>query len=176
MNESSFWHLIEISKNLRKNFSDQIDFLTKSLAKLPEQEIIDFEFRFREALVFSSSYEIMAASKIIIGYVSDDSFLYFRCRLIAEGKDFFYNANNNPDCIAENDIQDLEYEGEEMLYISDNAFVLKFGEDTNKDLPRDAANEYIDYNNWNDIKGEDWDENELPLKYPKLWSKYLMVT
>lgn len=172
MNELSFWKIIEQTKEKRRDFSHQIELITSSLVALEENHIIEFEYRLREILDSSAYYSLMAAAKIVTGFVSDDSFLYFRCRLIAEGKKFFYNAIENPDIIEKRDIQDLEYDGEDMLYVADNAFILKFGENTDKELPRDIAMDYLDYNNLQGIKGEDWVEEELPFKYPNLCRKY----
>ncbi len=172
MNEIVFWEIIEQSKEESRDFANQIDLLTNKLASLEEDEIIEFEYRFREALSKSTRYNIMAAVKIIDGYVSDDSFLYFRCRLIAEGKELFYESLKNSEAIAETNIEEHEFDGEEMLYVSDQAFVKKFGEDTDKELPRDVACNYLDYNLGEEIKGEDWKEEELPLKYPQLWKRY----
>lgn len=172
MNELIFWEIIEQSKEENRDFSHQVELLIAKLSSLNESEIIEFEYRFRETLLESARYNIMAAAKIINDYVSDDSFLYFRCRLIAEGKEFFYKAIENPEVITENNIHELEYGGEEMLYVSDHAFIKKFGEDTEKKLPRDIAFDYLNYDEGEEIKGEDWKEEELSFKYPKLWKRY----
>ncbi len=172
MNELVFWEIIEQSKEGSRDFSQQIELLTNKLSHLEESKIIEFEYRFREALLKSAQYSIMAAVKIINGYVSDDGFLYFRCRLIAEGKELFYKTIENPEVIAESDIQELEFGGEEMLYVADQAFMKKFGEDSEKELPRDVAFVYLNYDEGEEIKGEDWKEEELPIKYPELWKKY----
>ncbi|MEX1014949.1 MAG: DUF4240 domain-containing protein [Candidatus Paceibacterota bacterium] len=172
MNELVFWEIIEQSKEESRDFSHQIELLITKLSSLNESQIVEFEYRFREALSESARYNIMAAAKIINDYVSDDSFLYFRCRLIAEGKELFYNAIENPEVIAENNIQELEFGGEEMLYVADQTFIKRFGEDTDKELPRDLTFDYLNYDKVEEIKGEDWKEDELPLKYPKLWDIY----
>jgi hypothetical protein len=172
MKEIVFWELIEQSKEDSQDFSHQIELLITKLSSLNENQIIEFEYRFREALSESARYNIMAAAKIINDYVSDDSFLYFRCRLIAEGKELFYKAIENPEVIAENNIQEIEFGGEEMLSVTDQAFFKKLGEDTEKELPRDIAFDYLNYDEGEEIKGEDWKEEELPFKYPKLWKRY----
>lgn len=172
MNELVFWEIIEQSKEESSGFSHQIELLTNKLSLLEESEINQFEYRFREALSKSARYNIMAAAKIVNDYVSDDSFLYFRCRLIAEGKELFHKAIENPEVIAKSNIQELEFGGEEMLYIADQAFIKKFGEDTEKELPRDIAFNYMNYDEGEELKGEDWKEEELPFKYPELWKRY----
>lgn len=172
MTDVVFWEIIEQSKEESQNYSKQIEALTNKIASLEENEIIEFEFRFREALSKSAHYNVMAAAKIINGFVSDDSFLYFRCRLIAEGKELFFEAIENPEVIADADIKELDFSGEDMLYIADNAFLKKFGDETEKALPRDVAFDYFNYDEGEEIKGEDWKEEELPIKYPNLWKRY----
>ncbi len=172
MNKKVFWEIIEQSKEESENFSHQVKLLISKLSQLEESRIISFEYRLREVISELARYNIMAVAKIVNDYVSDDSFLYFRCRLIAEGKEFLYKVIENPDIIAEYDIQDLELGGEEMLYIADHAFIKKFGEDTEKELPRDVAFDYLNYDGFEEIKGEDWKEEDLPVKYPELWNRY----
>lgn len=172
MNELVFWEIIEQSREESRDFLHQIELLINKISFLEESKIIEFEYRLREALLKSARYNIMAAAKIVNSYVSDDSFLYFRCRLIAEGKEIFHKAMENPEVIAKSNIQELEFGGEEMLYVADQAFIKKFGEDTEKELPRDKAFDYLNYDEGNEIKGEDWKEEELPFKYPELWKRY----
>jgi len=172
MNEIAFWEIIEQSKEESRDFSHQIELLINKLSSLEESKIVEFEYRIREALSKSAQYNIMAAAKIVNDYVSDDSFLYFRCRLIAEGKELFYKAIENPEIIAKSNIQELEFGGEEMLYVADQAFIKKFGEYAEKELPRDIAFDYLNYNEGEEIRGEDWKEEELPFKYPELWKRY----
>lgn len=172
MNDIVFWEIIEQSKEESRDFSHQINLLINMLSLLEESKIIEFEYRFKEALSKSARYTILAAAKIINDYVSDDSFLYFRCRLIAEGKELFHKAIENPEVIAKSNIQELEFGGEEMLYITDHAFIMKFGEDTEMELPRDKAFDYLNYDDGIEIEGENWKEEELPSKYPELWKRY----
>jgi hypothetical protein len=132
MQVDDFWNLIE--KNRAKN-GDDFDAITNDLSGRDEQEIIDFECRLRELLFKSYHYDIMAIQKIVEGYVSDDSFLYFRCKLILYGRSIFENAINVADDLVKK-IDAMAY-GEGLLYIADRAFISKFGEHTDKTLPRD---------------------------------------
>lgn len=64
-------------------------------------------------------------------------------------------------------------DGEALLYVADNAFLSKFGEETEKILPRDYASEIIDYDGDDyPVEGDDWEEADLPGRYPKLWDIY----
>lgn len=170
MKERIFWEIIEQSKEKRKDFEHQSEILIDKLSQLSEKEIVGFEFTFREMLAKSCHNNILAAANIIEGYVNDDSLLYFRCRLLAEGKDFYFKAIEDPDYMADNLIQDTD--GELMLSVADKAFIKKFGETTDKELPREAASNYYNYDEGEEILGEEWDEETLPKRYPKLWERY----
>lgn len=170
MKEVIFWEILEQSKEKRKDFENQAEILIDKLSQLSEKEIVGFEFTFREMLAKSCHYNVLAAAKIIDGYVNDDSFLYFRCRLLAEGKDFYFKVIENSDYIADNPVYDTD--GELMLTIADTAFIKKFGENIDLELPRDAAMPYMNYDEGEEMSGKSWEENNLPQKYPKLWGKY----
>jgi hypothetical protein len=170
MKEMIFWEIIEQSKEERRDFEHQAEILIDKLSQLSEKEITGFEFAFREMLAKSCHYNILAAARIIESYVNDDNLLYFRCRLLAEGKDFYYKAIEDPDYIADNLFKDTD--GELMLSVADKAFIKKFGENTEKELPREAALSYYNYDEGEEIFGEEWDEEALPKKYPKLWERY----
>ena len=77
MNIKEFWKLIESSKS--SNQQDFLDNLKKQLYALDNKEIILFEEILRELIIKADHYNVMAAEKIIEGWVSDDPYLYFRC-------------------------------------------------------------------------------------------------
>lgn len=168
----AFWELIEKSRVESQNdFNRQIEVITDKLSKKGEQDIIGFECTLREMLMRANHYNVMAVQKIIEGSVHDDSFLYFRCKLILYGRITFENAINNPNYIFER--IDPLVSGEPLLTVADTAFKVKFGEHTDKDLPRDYASKVIDYDLNNDpVKGNDWEERELIKRYSKLWKAY----
>ncbi len=169
--KTKFWEIIENSKKHGTNFDNRLEYMISSLASEPETGILDFEKSLRKALLDSSNYDVMAVLYLIDGSVSDDSFLYFRCRLIAEGRGLFTKIIQNADVLAETEI-DYIYLGEGMLYVADEAFKRKFGSQTDKELPRDVCADYLDYNIGYEISGEDWDEGDLPSRFPKLVAKY----
>ncbi len=171
MDTKTFWNLIEDSKTKSKTIDQQIEYITLTLSRLEEQTIIDFEFRFREALDELHTYSMLATANIILGYISDDRFLYFRCGLIAHGRPFVSEILKTPDYLIHANIDTLE-NGEGFLYITDNAFIRKFGQASDKTLPRDIAESYLDYDGYSEKKGTDWNEENLPDLYPKLWAKY----
>ena len=67
------------------------------------------------------------------GYVSDDTFLYFRCAVMLQGKDAYYTLLKSTDDYGKYLVND--YWGEGLLFVSDDAFQennMNFNED---DLP-----------------------------------------
>jgi hypothetical protein len=118
----------------------------------------------------ANHYNVMAVQKIIEGDVSDDSFLYFRCRIILYGRITFENAINNPNSVAER--IDTTITDELLLTATDMAFKRKFGDGTDKVLPRDYASGIINYDAAHPIQGTNWLDSDLPKKYSKLWRMY----
>lgn len=172
MDEIVFWEIIEQSKDERDSYQNQIQILIEKLCSLDEESIIGFEYTLRTILEKSAHYNILAASRIMHGVVSNDHFLYLRCRLILEGREFYFSVIDNPQIIVDSEIPGIEYSGEEVLSIADLAFIKKFGETTDKDLPRSIAGGYLNYDEMELIKGDIWEEEELSSKYPRLWNYY----
>jgi hypothetical protein len=134
MQENIFWDLIECARVESKgNFNKQYEITRDKLSKKSEDEIIGFECTLRELIKKAYHYNVMAAQKIIESNVSDDSFLYFRCKLILYGRITFENAINNPNCIVE--YIDSKISGEPLLTVADEAFRMKFGEENTRVLP-----------------------------------------
>jgi hypothetical protein len=172
ISEFFFWELIEKARaDSQGNFYDQMQIVTTRLSKRDEREIIGFECMLRDLLMRAYHYNVMAVQKIVEGSVSDDSFLYFRCKLILYGRMTFENAINNPNNIFER--IDPTFSGEPLLLVADTAFKMKFGADTEKVLPRDYASELIDYDFGEyEVQGKDWNEEDIPKRYSKLWKAY----
>ncbi len=169
--ECRFWSFIDKSRAMTAPDVDtqrQCEHVSELLAAMSEEVIVGFELTLRSLIRKANHFKVMAACKICEGHVSDDSYLYFRAGLVSFGRDVYYAALEDPDVCAEALV--LNTEGEDVLYIADNAFIKKFGEDTDKPLPRDLAIDYLNYDfDLDEPTGEDWTEEELPQKYPRLW-------
>lgn len=168
INEALFWDLIEQSRNQ----NNQIIYLTNQLSFYEEYQIVEFEFTFRKILLEGLHYNTLAIAKIILGLVSDDSYLYFLCHLIFEGKNVYYNAIKEPDSYAQIVDVNSDFDKESLLKVADNAFLRKINENIDKELPSDLALSYLDYNLFQALKGKNWVSKDLPKMYPKLWQKF----
>jgi len=98
------------------------------------------------------------------GGCTDDGFSDFQAWLISLGSSVYEQAITNPESLA--DIVDcLEFaEFEGFQYLPWQAWQQKTGSEEmpNYDLGLGPP----------ELVGEDWDENSLEHKYPKLWQKY----
>jgi hypothetical protein len=174
MNKTEFWKIIESAKaEAQADQQIQEQVLVDSLEKLELEQIIEFECILREYLLEADHFNIMAAQKIIDGYVSDDPYLYFRCWLIGQGEAVFTNALQNPDTLV-SVVDDPYQDFEALLYVTTTAFEKRTGRAENDEtFPRAiAAERGLNYDFGDETKGEDWTENQLPKMLPKLWKKF----
>lgn len=168
--EAEFWGLIERSKGKSEDTDEQAAILTDILSKRSKEDIIAFGQIFRRYYVNSYQSDLWAAAFIINGGCSNDGFDYFRGWLIAQGKDVYMNALENPEyltrVIHEDDL-DYGVECEDMIYVSGKAYSLKTGEDENRFLELVPLLDYPEIDT-NDIE----DDLYLKGKFPKLWKKF----
>jgi hypothetical protein len=116
----------------------------------------------------------MAAEKIIDGSVTDDSYIYFRCWLVAQGEKVFTEAVRNPDSLADVPAVDMFVEFEPLLYVATEAYKIRTGmKEEDASFPRDKASERgLNYDSGSETKGTDWTPEQLPTLLPKLWNKF----
>jgi len=174
MTIQEFWQLLADSKaTAAGDLARQEQQLIRELAKLEPAQIVEFECRLRECLIEADDFGIMAAQKIIDGYVSDDPYLYFRCWLVGQGETLFGNALRSPDTLAAVVVEPyLEFEA--LLYVATTAFEQRTGQtEEDETFPRSVASDRgLDYDFGAVTKGEDWREEQLPKMLPRLWAKF----
>lgn len=162
MEESVYWEIID------KSFF-QSSSLLNELLKLTPKEIIGFELQTGRLLKQSYLSDLWCAAYIMKGGCSDDAFQYFRCWLITKGKDTYYKAIKNPDSLSELDRKLFsDYEFEELLYVTYDAFLNKTGKEIYDYIDLDKEGAYPE------MKFTWQEENEESMKAicPKLFSKY----
>jgi hypothetical protein len=174
MTQSEFWQLMDASKSAAAGKQTaQADFLSEQLATWEPEQIIEFELRLRENLRQADDYQVMGALKILDGYVTDDSYLYFRCWLVGQGEAVFRQALLNADSLAQV-AQEPYQEFENLLYVATEAFGRRTGQAKEDDtFPRAVAvSRGLDYDLGSETTGEDWREEQLPKMLPRLWKKF----
>lgn len=171
MEKATFWEIIE--KSLSVPEEDQENEIQKRLSEFSLDDIVHFEIIMRELLFEIDDYKTIAVLKIITKYVSDDSYLYFRCWLISKGQKVFNTILQQPDDLAEIVDASTFPDFENLLYVADDAYRLKTGVDEeDENLPRNIAlDKGLDYDfAAPPTKGTDFRNEDLPQLYPKLWS------
>jgi hypothetical protein len=174
MNQTEFWQLIDATHQAAVgDAAMQENKLIEELAQHSLDDIVDFERLLRQYIIAADDFGIMAAQKIIQGWVSDDPYLYFRCWLISQGEQVYFEALRNPDSLAELDATQGDTDFEPLLYVADEAFAIATGMEEDESCPRNIAYEQgLDYDGPTETKGEDWTEEQLPTLLPKLWAKF----
>jgi hypothetical protein len=166
MDKAAFWRLIEDAKKESKgDCPRQAEILAEKLAALPAEEIIEFDKILDEHRSLAYTWDLWAAAYIINGGCSDDCFDYFGGWLIAQGEAVFHGAVRDPETLADLDIHvhvdEPSIECEDMLYVAQKAYEAKTG----NEMPM---------REWNrgEPAGEEWDEDTVDEKYPKLAAKF----
>lgn len=157
MDRAQFWRLIDEAKEASGGDLDaQLDIVETRLAEYPPEEIISFDGILHQLMNESYTRDLWAAAYILNGGCSDDCFDYFRGWLIAQGEQVYNEALRDPETLAS--VANLEEpEFESILYAAWTAYENKTGQEfphTMRDSP--------------ELKGEDWDEDSVEQKYPKL--------
>lgn len=170
--EETFWGLIERAKTKSFDISERPDLLMEALEQRSEADILAYYRIFSQMMANAYRIEVWAAGYLINGGCSDDGFEYFRCWLIAHGKDTFYKTLENPDYLARvvkaEEMNDAELE--DMLYVAVRAWEAKTGRDMEEfyKLVDESIGAYTPIENWWDFD----DENEMKKHLPKLWAKF----
>ncbi len=137
----------------------------------------NFEVMFKEDGSYNPKTYEYCAGYILNGGCSDDSFEYFRCWLIAHGKEHFYTAMENPDTLVVFYTPDVDdYHFEDFMYVASDAFEKKTGKD---------IDDFIDYQSFQFTEGKypkmefNWEEEDIesmkaicPKLMEKAWSQY----
>lgn len=88
--EGEFWNLLA-----QWNGQEGRMFIEEST----EEELIGFCYHSVELYRRALTSDLWAAVYVARGGCGDDSFHYFRCWLVKQGKSIYYNALNNPDSL-----------------------------------------------------------------------------
>ena len=123
MNEQQFWEIIQRSLKA-ENVEAQIEYLGNELGKLSKEDILEFDYIFRQKHEDAYTWDIWAAAYTIQGGCSDDGFIEFRAWLVYRGKDVFEKTLANSDSLAELGREKLEEseESEDFYYLTADAY------------------------------------------------------
>ncbi len=157
MNNDQFWNLIAQSRqDAADDIEEQCAALAELLSSLSREELIAFDTLYRDRLDQAYHWDLWAAAYILNGGCSDDIFDYFCDWLIAQGREAYEAALRQPESLA--DIaQPYACRAEELRYVMGEVYRQKFG----TALPSVKRTP-------TSIQGEEWDEDTVDSKYPKL--------
>jgi len=162
MNLNEFWDLVDKTRDESQDDQDQhLELMRNALAALPEQEILDYERLFDDLMDRAYTHDLWAAAYILNGGCSQDGFMDFRAWLISQGQSVYGQALNNPESLVDRVACEEFVEFERFLSVSWHAWEQKTGVEfphESRELPK--------------LTGDDWDEDDLEHKYPKLWAKH----
>ena len=164
MDLGAFWKIIADARSDARDdeaFLSRIDARLRSLA--PE-DLLEFEGQFNKILAESYAWRLWGAAYLMNGGCSDDGFEYFRAWLMAQGRQTYEKALEDPDTLAL--LVNPEGELEEFMYLARQAYEAKTGEEMPDTVFHGATRPEL---------GEGWDfedATEMQKRYPKLFAKY----
>ncbi len=100
MNKEQFWEIIDAAREKAGDWKQMYEPLREALSNLEASDIVHWRQILYEYQGLSDRDELRAAIAVMQGGCSDDGFEYFRGWLVAQGKDVFMNALENPDSLA----------------------------------------------------------------------------
>ncbi len=124
LSEDLFWEIIDSFDWQQKT---GVAVLANGVKKLAEQETV-FIYLFADVLheklaQVNTKAHVQSFAERQKGHLSGDDFLYARCAVIAEGKDYFEKVINEPSAMP----TDIIFEA--LLYLPDKAYKLKTGKE-----------------------------------------------
>jgi Protein of unknown function (DUF4240) len=123
--EEQFWHLIELFDWKQKDRTDIIQPAVSALSNMPISAIYLFE-DFLSKQLFDLDTRAHAEAYMNQqddDYFSVDDFLYARCAVVAEGKEYFEKIKRNPSELSS------EIDFEHLLSVAADAYKQKTGRD-----------------------------------------------
>jgi hypothetical protein len=162
MTLDQFWQIVDdIHEQALDDMDQKCDLLGAALNKLSAPEIQSFADHFDAMMVKAYTWELWGAAYVIAGGCSDDSFMDFRATLISMGQDTFAESLEDPDSLADLDLdeEDACYEG--YQYVAAEVYEKVTGEQLkcNVEFPDQPT-------------GELWDEDSVYELYPRLAEMY----
>ena len=127
MDETEFWETIDSTRAAADGDpEDHADLLTERLAQLDPELVLEFARYFETRYNRAYRWDLWGAAVVLLRPESDaDSFDYFRCWLIGQGREIFEGALQDPDALADllDDFdEEIDGDGEELGYAADEAY------------------------------------------------------
>jgi hypothetical protein len=162
LSEEQFWSILEQARD-GATTSASPQKLAEVLMPLSSEEVAAFGHQFYEKICDLNSYRLWVAGFVITGYMSDDSFHYFRSWIVGKGREVFELALANPDDLGPH-IDNPEVDNELLEYIA-----VELCENRGlDDDPRDRTARNADA----EPTGDFFPEESMPVLYPNLSARF----
>jgi hypothetical protein len=182
MNIDEFWQLIDKTKIESNGDTDiQAQLLEDELIMMPLEVIWDYHLLYRQLHKRANRGSLLDAASTIGEGCSGDGFIDFRAWLIAQGKQIYEDAINDPDTLADYVSLNDRYEtrAEIINYVAFNAYDRKTGSDESMppikmdDLKFEKDDGYYgcSYLDSENPSTEPFDDC-IKRRYPKLYAKF----
>ncbi len=165
--DARFWSLIASTTPTDGAATEaHAEALAAALERLEDEEIVAFDRFVRVQLNRAYRWDLWAVAYVAMGGCSDDGFEYFRLWVLAQGKDYFERALQDPQRAADRlDPNDDESgDGEGLLYAAQEAYEAK---NDGKALPMDDAVAHKD-----EPDGKPWDADRVDELFPELAKRF----
>ncbi|MCL2554218.1 MAG: DUF4240 domain-containing protein [Actinomycetia bacterium] len=169
MDETEFWEIVDSAREAADGDPDeQADLVVERLAQLDPEAVLDFARHFETRFARAFRWDLWGAADIMLGGADEESFDFFRCWLIGQGRHVFEGALAGPDDLAflapEFD-PETDGDAEDLGYAADEAYEQLTGVRLpDLELPGQGApeGERLDFD----------DEAAMASRYPHLWSRF----
>jgi Protein of unknown function (DUF4240) len=170
MDETEFWELVDSTREAAEGDpEEQADLLVEQLLQLEPDLVLDFARHFEARYNRAYRWDLWGAAWVLLDGASDDAFDFFRCWLIAQGREVFEGALHDPDALAEllSDFdEEIDGDGEELGYAADEAYEQLTGT-VAPDLgiapaPSEPEGTPVDFENG----------QALAERFPRLWDRF----
>ncbi|MFJ9947594.1 DUF4240 domain-containing protein [Kitasatospora sp. NPDC091207] len=169
MDETDFWQIIDDTREDAEGDPDeQAERLVERLVQLTPDDVIDFARLFEARFQRAYRTDLWGAAYLLLDGASEDSFDYFRCWLIGQGREVFEGGLHEPDDLADllpDFDEEEDGEAEDLGYAADEAYEQLTGlplPEVGERQPARPAGAALDFD----------DPDAMAKRFPKLWERY----
>jgi hypothetical protein len=178
--EKSFWRLIKKSQEEGETPKEQIEELIALLSDKSEEELVAFEVNLRKQLKQLNTPNVMALCTILDNTPilegkrvvfskkpTLNSFLYFRCWVVLQGKDVVEAVLLNIENLVDTDVNIENIRASSLLDVTQFAF----SDDEENEVIKKAATKFdrkLNYDNEQVLEDENVDYENLDLNFAVL--------
>ncbi|MFF2039165.1 DUF4240 domain-containing protein [Kitasatospora sp. NPDC058170] len=169
MDETDFWQIIDETREAADGDPDeQAERLVERLVQLTPDDVVDFARLFEARFQRAYRTDLWGAAYLLLDGASEDTFDYFRCWLIGQGREVFegglYEPDDLADLLPEFD-EEEDGEAEDLGYAADEAHEQLTGlplPDVGERQPARPSGAGLDFD----------DPDAMAKRFPKLWERY----